>query len=125
MIVLYSGKTGEVDIRATAAEFGQLSTKLLEDGASVACETDGITPDPYPQLLESVLVKISPGQPVELRAVEGRLVVSGDREKLSVLAENVANFGRDCLAGQHMHLEYYEGDDLFAESSFPTVLTHL
>ncbi len=123
MIVRYSDETNELDIEATAADFQELSTKFLEDASTMRCESI-LSPEPYSQLLESVIVKFSPGQPVELRVIESSLVITGDSQKLSLLSENVANFGVEWLAGEHIHLEYYEGHHFLSKSSIPTVLTH-
>jgi hypothetical protein len=123
MTVRYSNEPNELDIEATATDFQELSTKLMEDGSTMGCESV-LTPEPYSQLLESVVVKFSPGQNVELRVIKSSLVISGDSQKLAVLSENMANFGKEWLAGEHIHLEYYEGHPFLSKASIPTVLTH-
>jgi len=110
----------------TADEFLELSTSMRQDGATVICELSGMNVAPYSKFLQAVMVQFAPGIPVELRVTpDDRLLITGDRAKLATLSRTMGNFGRDWSTGQHIHIEYYEGNTLLSPSSIPAVLTHL
>jgi hypothetical protein len=126
MIIRYSDKSRELELQATKQELDELSTKLTEDGAVIECGSSDIAVSPYTRFLSSILVKAVPAHKAELQVSEGEtLVISGDQQKLSILAKSISSIGREFLKGEHAHIEYYEGDSCLSPSSIPLVIVHL
>lgn len=126
MLVLYSGDTRELEIRATETDLVELSAKLLKDGSVIECERNSTDIAPYPYLLSVIVIEIIPDDSVKLRVIKNNeLMISGDSRKLSILSETIANFAKDWVAGEHIHLEYFEDHPYLAEDSIQAVLTHL
>jgi hypothetical protein len=131
MIVYYGERNDgfeDLDLVLDAAESLQLAADLYRNGAIIKCETVGIDPNPFDRLLGRVIVRFTSGL-VKIQVRNGRdLVFSGGAEALSVLAENLRNFGELPVdirgaKGYHIHIEYYPDDFFLSPDAVPLVVT--
>jgi hypothetical protein len=86
---------------------------------------DVADPSPYDRALTEITVKRHQGRPAtinlsrDLRTLE----IVGDEASLTLLAENLSDFGAQSRPGEHWHLEYFPDHFYLGSTSQPLVAT--
>ncbi len=98
---------------------------LLGRGESevVAVPVPTTRPDPYDGWLESIAIHPEEEPLLLIRRERRQLVLSGGRNSLAILADNVETLANSSNDGEeHMHIEYFPGHYYLREGSVPLVL---
>jgi hypothetical protein len=99
----------EVDIEGSGEALAVLGNCLAEDASELSTLAE-FDPSPYDAVLTTIRVRARPAGRVTF-AVESdsrTLRISGAREFLDVLADNVLGFAREAHArGDHIHIEFF------------------
>jgi hypothetical protein len=100
--------------------------KFIEDKVKFVCQITESKSAPYTRFISGLEVSLTSFQLVECRLIsEKQLLVSGDRERLSLLSKTVANFATDWREGEHLHIEHFDGHIYLSPNSISIVLSHL
>jgi hypothetical protein len=111
----------EIELSGTPLEWGALALALLENGLIIECES--ANPHPYQHAARMIRVEHRHGRRVEFQlSPEGTVVVKGDPQFLSVLAEN-AQAMESVEQDYHVHIEYVGDDHYVGPESMPVVFT--
>ncbi len=122
MIVRYSDNSGLL-IEASGNEFTLLARTVAGDRTDIFCETDNIRPFPYERSLLRVSTKIEPDTLVNLHVAENaELLVSGSKENLIQLADEIDDFATNAHLGKDLHIEYYQGHLYLASDAISLVI---
>lgn len=127
MLIRYSDSARELEIAANKEELLDLSKKLTENDVEINAEASGknLSAAPYSRFLSGIQVSISSGQLVEFQVTQhGKVLLRGDRQKLSILSNVVLSFAEDWTTGEHMHIEYYPEHFYLSPNSVSTILVH-
>jgi hypothetical protein len=126
MIIRYADQAREVEIAATEQELLELSEKLKEGNLQVESNAKGYDVHPYSRFLSEIQVRIIPGHLVEFQVIQQeKLFIQGDYQKISILAEEILEFAKDCNQGEHIHIEYFDSHFYLSPNSVPVVIVHL
>ena len=75
---------------------------------------------PYGNLAECLEIDNLPGSLVNFRISSDKILVQGDLQKLSVIADNIIGLAE---YGQHIHIDYWEDHLYLSEYSIPIVIS--
>ncbi|MBV6625344.1 MAG: hypothetical protein KI793_20850 [Rivularia sp. (in: Bacteria)] len=130
MKIRYSDSTNEIEINPSRNDLLNLSNKLLEDGAQItATIEENSKAAPYERFLSGIKVKVLPKELVEFQVTSNdRLLIKGDRHKLSMLCEVLLSLTEDWSIGEyptykHLHIEHLTFDYL-SSNSIPIVVVY-
>ncbi|MBW4647499.1 MAG: hypothetical protein KME06_02185 [Kastovskya adunca ATA6-11-RM4] len=127
MLIRYSDSVREIEIAANEEELLDLSKKLTENDVEINAKALGedLNAAPYCRFLSGIQVSISSGQLVEFQVTQdGRVLLRGDRQKLSILSNVVLSFAKDWGTGEHMHIEYHPEHFYLSPNSVSVILVH-
>jgi len=110
----------EVEVSGKATEFLALGYELLRGKSDVNLESKGVLDQFYPVGLKALKCTVetaseNPGQ-LRLKVNNLSLLIVGDAKALRNLGQSLINTFTGATADEHMHLEYYEGNQLVAPS---------
>ncbi len=122
--IRYSAATNAVDVSGSAVALEELGNALLQDDTEVAT-SQGSDPSPYSAYLSGVRLRLLQDGMVLVAVDEdqGVLTFTGSQESMTVLADNIRGLGREGVAGEHLHIEHYEGHFYLAESPISLVVS--
>jgi hypothetical protein len=123
MHVLRSAAHDELKLRGTCSEYGDLAGLVVAGRGSLSLAPVA-DPRPYDGALDEITVERRPTQGVTIKLSSDActLEISGDEAHLTVLAENLSEFGEDCTPGDHMHIDYFPGHFYLGSTSHPLVI---
>jgi hypothetical protein len=120
-----------VEIEGTADTLRQFSQEIQElDGSRRINFPDATGADSRGLQYASAITISLNSELVNITVIEGGIVISGSKEKLSILAQNIdflAEAKRETPSNNsnHIHIEYFPGDFPFlAESAEPLIVTN-
>ena len=97
---------------------------LLEDSSEPSCRFAGVPrpagPEPYEELVDGLIVQRT-GGPVRIEKDGADLRLTGDPERLHLLAENLRFLAADD-GSDHLHLEYHPDHFFLDPSAEPLIL---
>ncbi len=126
MIIRYADQTHEVEIAGTEQEFLELSEKLKQGDSKMENNAEGQDVRPYSRFLSEIQVRVIPSHSLEFQVVQQKkLFIQGDYQKLSILAQEIMEFAKDCNQGKHIHIEYFDSHFYLSPNSVPVVIAHL
>lgn len=104
----------------------ELSKKLLERAEIDAEILDNGKAAPYSRFLLGIqVVKFLSSHLIEFRVTQnGRVLVQGNYQLLSILSETVSSFAKDQTTTRHIHIEYYPSHFYLSQDSIPVVFVH-
>jgi hypothetical protein len=122
MFVLHSRRMDELELGGTSFEYGELA-RLVLAGKGCLPLAAVADPSPYDNALVEITVVRRPAQAATITFVrETRtLEISGDEASLTVLAENLSEFGAESTPDEHLHIEYFPGHFYLGSTSHPLV----
>ncbi len=121
MIVFYSENTG-VEISGSDSELLFLAQEIAEGAFIVETSIEDIDPAPYEKCLQSILIKTTPGEKVNIQVDSNDLIINGSRENLALLAEAIKNFTTNKNLGKHTHIEYFDDHFFLSSIAIPLVV---
>jgi hypothetical protein len=121
--VRLSPATGEIDVAMDSESARELVEALRAGRGTLRGDTTG-NAAPFEGFLGRIVVRS--GEPGKVRLAPdspaGALIISGDRSRLNILADNVEALSRtSSSAGDHLHVEYFPDHFYLAENSAPVV----
>lgn len=128
MFIRYSDSFRELEIAASKDELLNLSKKLIEDDVEInaAMVEKNLDIAPYSRFLSGIKISTSPGRAVEFQvSQDGRVLLKGDRNKLSILSNVFLSFAEEWTTGEHIHIEYHPGHFYLSPNSISVVLVYV
>lgn len=125
MRIVAAEKTEEIEIRASRQDLRRFADALLLGEALLSLDVPNEPPVFYDVFLRQVRIGSDPALPgVRIDWREGgELAITGEQNKLNMLAKNIRNFAEESEAGRHMHIEHYPGHFYLVEGSAPVVVS--
>ncbi len=122
-------ETEDLELAGTPLELKELADLILNISDSLLSLDLDLTQEAYPydKLLGKLQIRFEPEAKVVIQQHEGVLMISGSKENLSVMADNMLQ-----LAGHppssnsiphHLHLEYYPDHYFLDIESTPLVVS--
>jgi hypothetical protein len=122
---------GGVELRGASRALMAFAELLASDALPGAYRLEvppGASPAPYDLFLTAVRVERGEGA-TQVGLEERTLLISGARETLGLLAENIEwlagqpGGGADTSVAPHLHVEYYPGHPFLSSDAEPLVVT--
>ncbi|MFD6821469.1 hypothetical protein ACFWC5_13980 [Streptomyces sp. NPDC060085] len=114
--VLYSGETKELELSGTRQgllAFGQ----LLRRRAGSFDLSENLRPSPYERPLSEIAFREDPERATVSIVTEAQVLrITGGREALDLLADNLEGFASEACASDHCHVDYPTYDYVAPES---------
>jgi hypothetical protein len=112
----------ELEFSGTRDAFRLLAELLDKAGGSII-SVNGSKPDPYQAFGREIDINLAPDKKVVIAVNQSshNVVISGNKQWLAQLADNIRNFGLDAEAESHQHFEYFDGHFYLAKGSLPLV----
>lgn len=129
MKVCFDGdkQSPEVEISGTALELKRLGESLVHEISELFVESQGEADEYYPILLGGLRCKRNESIPnpnlVEVGLKHSIFVIIGGREGLRKLGQSCINVFSDAEDGEHMHLEYFEEQQLLAKTDYSLIFS--
>jgi hypothetical protein len=117
----------EIEVSGTSSEFLELGRQLVAGISELAIESRGPRDEHYPQLLGALVCRTDesvddPSLVAVSLGAGGVLLVSGGAEGLRKLGQSCLNVFADAQEGEHIHLDYFEGNQLLAATNCTLIL---
>jgi hypothetical protein len=121
--------SSSVEIEGTSKDLGDLSRKIkeCEDVCSIALAVPTSFDDRGLRYLTEIVVRIA-SHAVEVSELDQKLIISGAREKLGLLSQNIDSLVESqtegpSQKGEHIHVEFYSGHFFLCSDALPLVFT--
>lgn len=126
MIVIRWTAPSELDVSGSPSELRAVKTRILDFAAGAEAHTlihadSDADPAPYSKSLE--ILRVAKGVGPTRISVDGTVMnVTGSQKHLEVFAKNF-DFSDDSPSRNHVHYEFYAGNQWIAPDSVPLVVS--
>ncbi len=123
MIIRYTQSTHkEISILGNHQDLQQMSRLFSTSQGYIICNADS-NPAPYEQYAMGLIIKRIENKLVEFSITENiEILVEGNRNMLSMIAENIVDFSQNAITESHMHIDYFEDHPYLDKKSIPVII---
>ncbi len=121
--ILYGKSLNELSLCGNEVDLNHFANFIKECDIKKQYDSNGnANPDDYDLALSDVRVQLVEGQQVCFSVDDRCLMISGEKDCLTMLADTISVFSKEFEPGEHIRLEYFDDHWYLGESSCPAVL---